>query len=116
MTAFHSTDIEGGRASRLKKGDMVIVGAGRDRGKRGKISQVFPERNRAVVEKVNLIKRHMRPTKAYPQGGIVEKEASIHISNLRYVCPHCDKPVRLGVVKEKDSRRRVCRKCGKDVK
>ncbi len=72
----------------IRSGDTVVVIAGKDKGKVGKVLRVIRERDRAIVEKVNLIKRHMRPTPEMRQGGIVEKEASIHVSNLM---PYCEK-------------------------
>jgi large subunit ribosomal protein L24 len=68
---------------RIKKGDSVLVIAGSDRGKKGRVLRVFPAKNRVVVEGVNMIKRHTRPSQKNPKGGIVEKEGPIHISNVR---------------------------------
>lgn len=67
----------------VRKDDVVVSIAGRDKGRKGKVLQVFPEANRALVEGINLIKKHMKPSKDNPEGGIVEKEAPIHVSNLR---------------------------------
>ena len=115
---------------RIRKNDLVEVIAGRDKGKRGKVLVVLPEKARLLVQGVNFIKRHTRPN---PQknikGGIVEREAPIHISNVRLVCPSCAKPARIGrkvewtsrMVKRADGtevdlkkRRvvgRICRRC-----
>jgi len=68
---------------RVKKGDMVVVIAGSDRGKHGRVLRVYPAKNRVVVEGVNMIKRHSRPSQKNPKGGILEKEASIHVSNVK---------------------------------
>ena len=96
----------------LRKDDLVMVMLGRARGKTGKILKILTERNRALVEKVNLVKRHARPTKASPQGGIIEKEASLHLSNLMFFCSKCSKPVRLSVKFLKDGKKvRACCKC-----
>ncbi|MBI2340904.1 MAG: 50S ribosomal protein L24 [Deltaproteobacteria bacterium] len=90
---------------------MVI--AGKEKGKTGKILKILVDRDRALVEKVNLVKRHAKPTKANQQGGIMEKEASLHLSNLMFYCPKCAKPARLGVKFLKDGKKvRICRKCG----
>jgi large subunit ribosomal protein L24 len=70
-------------ASRIKKGDQVVVLAGKYRGKAGRVLRVYPKKDRVVVEGINMIKRHTRPTQRNPKGGIVEKEASIHISNVK---------------------------------
>ena len=77
----------------LRKDDLVMVMLGRARGKTGKILKILTERNRALVEKVNLVKRHARPTKASPQGGIIEKEASLHLSNLMFFCSPFSKAI-----------------------
>ena len=82
-------------AAKYKKGDTVIVKAGRDKGKRGEIIRVVPEDSRVFVQGVNVVKRHTRPTQP-EAGGIVEKEAPIHVSNLAHVDPKTDKPTRVG--------------------
>jgi large subunit ribosomal protein L24 len=82
-------------AAKYKKGDTVIVMAGRDKGKRGEIIRVVPEDSRVFVQGVNVVKRHTRPTQT-EAGGIVEKEAPIHVSNLAHVDPKTDKPTRVG--------------------
>ncbi len=97
----------------VRKNDNVVVVAGKDRGKRGRVLKVEPGRNRVVVEGVNFIKRHTRPNpRANVKGGIVEREASLHASNVQLVCPECDAPTRLGRRLLGDGRRvRICRKC-----
>jgi large subunit ribosomal protein L24 len=103
---------------KVRKSDNVVVIAGNYVGKNGKILKVFPEKARAIVEGVNIIKRHTRPSQKNPQGGIVQKEAPIHISNLMVVCPKCNSPSRLGHAVVTDAttgkRRltRVCKNCG----
>ncbi len=97
----------------VRRNDTVVVIAGKDRGKRGRVLQVQPDRNRLVVEGVNLIKRHTRPN---PQrnikGGIVTREASLHASNVQLVCPECGAQTRVGRRVLEDGRKvRVCRKC-----
>jgi len=98
---------------RIRKNDTVEVLSGKDSGKRGKVLMVLPDRNRVVVQGVNFIKRHTRPN---PQrnikGGIAEREASIHASNLMVVCGECGKRTRIGASALDDGRKvRVCRKC-----
>jgi len=83
-------------ASKLKKGDTVIVLAGKDRGKKGKILRIYPQVNRALVEGINLVKKNLRKTQQTPNGGITEIEARIHLSNLMLVDPHSGKPTRVG--------------------
>ena len=97
----------------VRKNDNVVVVAGKDRGKRGRVLKVLPDRNRVVVEGVNFIKRHTRPNpRAIVKGGIVEREASLHASNVQLVCPECGAATRLGRRLLGDGRRvRICRKC-----
>jgi len=82
-------------AAKIRKGDRVMVIAGRDKGKIGEVLKVMPKENRAIVQGVNIVKRHQRPT-AEQAGGIVEKEAPIHISNLAHIDPKDNKPTRVG--------------------
>lgn len=100
-------------ATPIRKNDNVVVVSGKDQGKRGRVLKVLPEKNRLVVEGVNIIKRH---TKANPQrgikGGLVEREAGLHASNVQLVCPECAKPTRIGRRILDDGRKvRICRKC-----
>ncbi len=97
----------------IRKNDNVVVVAGKDRGKRGRVLQVVPDKNRVVVEGVNFIKKHTRPNpQAKIKGGIVEREASLHASNVQIVCPECGAPTRIGRQLLGDGRKvRVCRKC-----
>jgi len=78
----------------IKKNDLVLVLSGKNRGKRGVVLRVLPSKNRAVVEGINMIKRHMRPSPQASQGGVVEKEGTIHVSNLKLICPKTDIPTR----------------------
>ena len=96
----------------IKKNDKVMVIAGKEKGKTGKVLRVLPKKDRAVVEKINFIKRHMRPGAHSRQGGIVEKENPINISNLMVVCGKCTDHTRIGRrVLEDGSRVRYCKKC-----
>ena len=92
------------RKLKMRKGDKVIVTTGRDKGKTGEVLRVLPSDNRAYVNGVNMVKRHTSPSQNNP-GGIVEKEASIHISNLAHVDPKTDKPTRVGFKNLKDGRK-----------
>jgi large subunit ribosomal protein L24 len=92
-------------ASRLRKNDNVQIISGEYKGKTGRILKVFPEKNRAIVEGINVVKRHTKPNAKNQQGGIIEKEASIHISNLMLVCPKTGKPTRLGKLVLEDGKR-----------
>jgi large subunit ribosomal protein L24 len=100
-------------ATPLRKNDNVLVITGKDRGKRGRILKVLPEKNRLIVEGVNLIKRHTKPNPGRNiKGGIVEREASLHASNVQLVCPECGAQTRVGHKILGDGRKvRVCRKC-----
>jgi len=100
-------------ATPIRRNDNVVVITGKDRGKRGRVLKVVPEKNRLVVEGVNIIKRHTKPNpQRQIKGGVVEREAALHASNVQIVCPECGKPTRLGKKILGDGRKvRVCRKC-----
>ncbi len=98
---------------KLKRNDTVKVLTGRDKGKSGKILQILPHKNCALVEGVNFIKKHIRQTKQDQKGGIIQKESPVKISNLILVCKNCGKPSRVGfkIMSDGASRARMCRKC-----
>jgi large subunit ribosomal protein L24 len=95
----------------IKKGDMVQVIAGKEKGKTGKVSSVLKAKNRIVVEGLNLQKRHTKPTQANPQGGIITKEGALHYSNVLIYCSKCNKGVRVKSKVAGDKKSRVCAKC-----
>ena len=100
----------------VKKGDMVQVITGKDAGKKGKILSVNTEKSRIVVEGVNIMKRHTRPSQGKPQGGIVEKEAAIASSNVMIFCSKCKEPVRINKKFLADGKKiRVCNQCGEEL-
>lgn len=100
----------------IKKEDRVMIMTGRDKGKVGKVIKVIPHKNRALVEKINMIKRHTKSGGAGGAGGIVEKEAPIAVSNLMVMCDKCAGPVRLGRKTLEDGKKvRVCKKCGEQI-
>ena len=100
----------------LKKGDMIKIIAGKEKGKQGKILQVFSRNERVLVEKLNLIKKHQKPTQMNKQGGVIEKEAPIHISNVILICQHCNKITRPKIkFLENDKKLRICKKCGEGI-
>lgn len=100
----------------VKKDDMVKIIAGKEKGKTGKVLRVFPAKSRVVVEGLNVIKRHTRPSQINPEGGIVEKEAPLSISNVMLVCGSCSEPARTGMRKLEDgSKARYCKKCDASV-
>lgn len=97
---------------KIHKNDIVYVLAGRDRGKTGKVFGVFPRKGRAFVEGVNYVKKHTRKSQANPQGGIIQKESPIHLSNLALFCKTCDKPGRSGInVLADGTKSRYCKRC-----
>ena len=100
-------------ATPIRKNDNVLVVTGKDRGKRGRVLRVVPDKNRLVVEGVNIIKRHTKPNPGRNiKGGIVEREASVHASNVQLVCPECGAQTRIGHKILGDGRKvRICRKC-----
>jgi large subunit ribosomal protein L24 len=101
----------------IKKGDVVIILAGKDAGKQGKILRVIPKASRVVVEGINRAKKHQKPNRSLPQGGIMSIEVPIHRSNVMFVCDHCKKPTRLGKrVLDNDEKVRYCKKCGEVMK
>ncbi|RJP20139.1 MAG: 50S ribosomal protein L24 [Candidatus Abyssobacteria bacterium SURF_5] len=100
----------------LKRGDNVMVIAGKEKGKRGKILHVSPVKNRAIVEALNMVTHHERPSRTNPQGGLLQKEAPIHVSNLMLVCPKCSTPTRVGrTVLDDGTKARVCKNCSEMV-
>lgn len=105
----------------VRRGHQVVVLSGEDSGKRGKVLKVLTEKNRVIVEGINFINRHMRPSASMPQGGIVKKEAPIHVSSVMVVCPKCNEPTRPAFKFMKDDKKhsrtkaRVCKKCGEMI-
>jgi large subunit ribosomal protein L24 len=100
----------------IKKNDKVEVIAGKEKGKTGKVLKVFRDKNRVLIEKVNMIKRHTRPSPQTGQGGIVEKEASLHISNVLVICTKCTAPTRIKKTQTPDGKWvRTCKKCGEFI-
>ncbi|MGC8718515.1 MAG: 50S ribosomal protein L24 [Thermodesulforhabdaceae bacterium] len=101
---------------RIKKNDVVMVIAGKEKGKTGKVIKVLKKKDRVIVEKLNMIKRHLRPGRYSQEGGILEREAPIHISNVMLVCPKCSKPTRVGYKFLDDGRKvRYCKKCSEVI-
>jgi large subunit ribosomal protein L24 len=100
----------------VKKGDMVVVISGKEKGKRGKVLAIDRERSRVTVEGVNVVKRHMRPNPKMLQGGIIEMEAPIHSSNVLPLCSRCNAPTRVGrTFLESGKKVRVCKRCGEHL-
>jgi large subunit ribosomal protein L24 len=100
----------------VKKDDTVAILSGKDKGKTGRVLRVLPEKSRVVVENVNMVKRHTRPNQQNSEGGILEKEATLDISNVQLICSSCNTPVRTGMRTLDDgSKVRFCKKCNEIV-
>ena len=101
----------------IKKGDLVYVNAGNDRGKTGKVLEIITEDNRAIVEGINMVSKHTKPNAQHPQGGIIKQEAGIHISNLQVVDPAKGGPTRIGRhLNDKGKLVRYAKKSGEEIK
>ncbi len=100
----------------IKKDDTVVVITGEEKDKKGRVLDVFPKADGLIIEGLNIIQRHMKPSKKYTQGGLIEKEAPIQRSNVLLVCPKCDKPTKIGHnILENGKKIRVCKKCGEVI-
>ena len=96
----------------IKKNDTVVMMSGDEKGKKGRVLAVYNQEGQLLIEKLNIIKRHMKPSKKYSQGGIIEKEAPVYRSKVALVCPKCDKPTKIGCsILENGSKVRVCGVC-----
>src|SRR5512146_1308030 len=96
----------------IKKNDTVLVTAGKEKGKRGRVIAVYPSNNRVLIEKLNMIKRHTKPNQQLKQGGLVESESPISAANVRLICSKCDKPTTVSRQDQGgDTRVRVCKTC-----
>jgi large subunit ribosomal protein L24 len=101
---------------KIRKNDTVLIVAGKDKGKKGKVRLTNPEDERLVVEGINFIKRHTRARKTVRQAGIIEREAPIHVSNVRLLCNRCNHPTHIGFHYLPDGRKvRICRSCGEII-
>ena len=100
----------------IRTDDTVVVLSGKDRGKQGKVLSIDPENMKAIVEGVNMVKRHMKPRQQGEEGGIISKESPIYTSKLMRVCPKCNKPTRAGHKITADGEKtRACKKCGAEI-
>ena len=101
---------------KLRKKDNVYILSGKDKGKTGVVEVVFPKENKLVVKGVALVKKHIKPSKKHPQGGIIEINQKINASNALIVCPSCGKPTRIGyVISDEGIKNRVCKRCGQNI-
>jgi large subunit ribosomal protein L24 len=101
---------------KIRKGDRVVVLSGKDRGREGNVVFAYPDKGRVIVDGANVAKKHQKPTRSTQQGGIIDKEMPIDVSNVAIVCPSCSKPTRVGYRFEPDGEKvRICRKCEGDL-
>lgn len=96
---------------KIKSGDLVSINVGKNKGKTGVIKKVFPELNRVVIDQVNSVKRHQKPSSKYPKGGIIEKFLPVSSSNVNLICPSCKKITRIGYKITPQGKHRICKKC-----
>lgn len=101
---------------KIKKGDTVQVLSGNDKGKTGEVLEIMPKQNKVVVKGVNIRKKHIKPKKQGEEGGIIPVECEINASKINVVCSKCNKPARVGYKMEKNSKVRVCKRCGTVIK
>ncbi len=100
----------------VKTGDTVVVLSGKDKGKKGQVLAVSPKEGKVIVEKVNMVSKHIKPRKMGEQGGIIKAEGAMYASKVQIICPRCKKPTRVGhKVNEDGSKERICRKCGETL-
>ncbi|MDI6743982.1 MAG: 50S ribosomal protein L24 [Thermodesulfovibrionales bacterium] len=96
----------------IRKNDTVLVVTGKEKGKKGRVLSVMPSKDELLIERINIIKKHMKPNKKYAQGGIIEKESPLQRSNVMLICPRCSKPARIANTVFGDGKKsRVCKKC-----
>ena len=101
---------------KIHKGDTVLVISGKDQDKRGKVERVLLKENRVVIEKINIITRHVKPSGGVKQGGRIQQEAPIHVSKVMLICNSCNQPARIGYKKLEDGTKvRVCQKCKETI-
>jgi len=100
----------------IKKNDTVLVISGDSKGKRGRVLSIDSMKHRLVIEGINVVKKHMKPSKKYQQGGIIEREAPLKLSNVMLLCAKCDKPTKIGnTILENGKKIRSCKKCGEVI-
>jgi len=100
---------------KIKKGDTVLITSGKDKGRKGKVLEAFPEESRILIEGINLRKKHQRPKKSGEKGQIVEMPGPIHISNVKLICSKCGKATRIKYKITEGKKYRICKKCGQEI-
>lgn len=99
----------------VKTGDTVVVLSGKERGKKGKVLEVSPKEGKVIVEKINMVSKHVKPRKMGDQGGIIKTEGAMYACKVQLVCPNCNKPTRVAHKVNDGTKERVCKKCGKSL-
>jgi len=100
---------------KIKKGDTVLIISGKDRGRKSKVQKVFPKEKRILVEGINLRKKHVRPRRMGEKGQVIEMPAPIDISNVKLICPKCEKATKVGYKIVERKKYRICKKCGQEI-
>lgn len=100
---------------KIRKGDTVLITRGKERGKKGKVIELFPQKEKVLVEGMNVRKKHIKPRRAGEKGQIVAISTPLRLSNVKIVCPKCAKPARIGYRREGDKKYRICKKCWGEV-
>lgn len=100
---------------KIKKGDQVLVIAGKDKGKTGKVEKVLPQKDKLIIGGVNIIKKHVKASRKNPKGGIIEASAPIFLSNVMLLCPKCHKPTRVGLKVLNKTKERICKRCQEEI-
>lgn len=100
---------------KIKKNDNVIVNKGKDIGKSGKVERIIGKANKIIISGINIYKKHSRPSKKNPKGGIIDVTIPVPLSNVTLVCPHCSKPTRVGYKRIENDKVRICKKCGDQI-
>ncbi len=100
--------------TKIKKNDQVLITKGKDRGKKGKVLEVFPKEGKLMVEGANLRKKHVRPKRGGEKGQVIETPAALFMANVKLICPKCSQPARVGVKIIENKKYRLCKKCGSE--
>lgn len=100
---------------KIKKGDTILVIKGKDRGKTGKVERVWPQKDKVLITGVNIYKKHLKPSRRYPHGGIVDVNMPLELCNVMMICCHCNQPTRVGFKQTKEEKLRICKICQESV-
>lgn len=100
---------------KIKKNDQVLIISGKEKGKKGKVLKVFPSSEKALIENINLVKKHRRAARQGEAGQVIEIAKPLHISNVKLICPKCSQPARIGYKLAGDNKFRICKKCNQEI-